>query len=277
VTTLLSDSRHAGRTIPGLVESLAQLAQQVGWMAYDADRHGMAQRYYLAGLRLAHDSRDRSVAAHVLADIAYQSASRDDAEDAVVIGEAALHVGQRAPAGVYASLQTRAAYAYAMAGRLHDFERNCWEARESLMKRRIQDDPDWMYYMTSSHIDGLAGIALVQVGRRHILAGGLTKGRKLLSEAEGLLDRARLRGHTLNRPNRRRALFEDAWLALARSGQENLQGACDTARLALRQLEDVSSPRSVVVLRALARDLRKRSREWHVKELLPELDEALGR
>ncbi|MDQ6899775.1 MAG: helix-turn-helix domain-containing protein [Candidatus Dormibacteraeota bacterium] len=275
VATLVKEGGHSESRNVCLIGALAQLAQQAGWMAYDATRHGMAQRYYLSGLRLAHEAGDRPLAAHVLADIAYQSASRGDLRDGLAIAEGAVRAGQQASAGVYASVLTRVAYAHAVGGRLRDFESSCFDAREALLRRRPKDDPDWMYYMTTSHIDSLAGVSLVQLGHRYTSAGDFKKGWTLLAEGERLLRRAGVQSRSLDHPHQRRALFEDAWLALACSAQDNLQGACETARLAVRRLQSVSSVRSVVVLRVLAGDLRRRSRERHVKDFLPELDRAL--
>jgi transcriptional regulator with XRE-family HTH domain/tetratricopeptide (TPR) repeat protein len=276
VAILLNEGRHAQDRAPRLIGSLAQLAQQAGWMAYDANQHGRAQRYYIAGLRLAHEAGDQPVAAHILADIAYQAVSRGDVQEGLAIGEAALRAGQSSPAGVYASLLARVSYAYAVAGRLGDFERACFDAHESLVGRSRDNDPDWMYYMTPSHIDGLAGISLAYVGRRDASAGEVRARRTLLAEGERLLRKTGVQERPLDHPFQRRALFEDAWLALACSAQGNLQGACETAHRAVRRLQSVSSPRSVAVLRVLATDLRKRAREGHVKAFLPELEQALG-
>jgi len=116
----------------------------------------------------------------------------------------------------------------------------------------------------------------VHVGRHHNSTADIKKGQTLLAEGERLLRKAGVQGRPLDHPHQRRALFEEAWLALACSAQDNLQGACETAHMAVCRLQTVNSVRSVAVLRMLAGDLRRRSRERHVKEFLPELDQALG-
>lgn len=268
-----ADHGNRNRHLNGV---LAQLAQQAGWMAYDANRPGTAQRYYLAGLRFAHEAGDRLIAAHILADLALQASSSGDVRDALVIGDAALRAGHGSPGGVYASLLARTAHVHAMAGRLEELERDCFAAHESLVRRRVDHEPEWMYYMTPSHIDGIAGVSLVDAGRRLIAAGDPGGGERLLVQGEALLRKGRAQVRALDRPHQRRALFEEAWLALACSTQGNLQEACEAAGMAMRRLQGVKSPRSVAVLRAVAADLRRRARERHVKEFLPELDRALG-
>jgi len=51
-----SYSEHTGRA---LYIMLAELGQLCGWSAFDAGEHGLAQRYYIAGLRAAHTADDR--------------------------------------------------------------------------------------------------------------------------------------------------------------------------------------------------------------------------
>ena len=84
---------------------------------------GLAQRYLFTALRAAREVGYHSMAAHVLGDLAFQAASRGCPADAVPLGEAAARVAATASAGVRASVQTRLAYGYAVAGRLDDFER----------------------------------------------------------------------------------------------------------------------------------------------------------
>jgi hypothetical protein len=54
-----------------LFAALAEIGQLAGWMAVDAGRHGLAQRYFFTALR----------AAHVLAGLAFQAATREHAAD----------------------------------------------------------------------------------------------------------------------------------------------------------------------------------------------------
>jgi hypothetical protein len=59
VTGLLDRARYDEPTGRGLHVVLAELGQLCGWAAYDDGHHGLAQRYFVAGLRAAHSADDR--------------------------------------------------------------------------------------------------------------------------------------------------------------------------------------------------------------------------
>jgi Arc/MetJ-type ribon-helix-helix transcriptional regulator len=244
-------------------------------MAYDAADSGRAHRYYLIALRAAHDAGDRALAAHILADLSYQTATEGHVDEGASIGQAALDAAERSPASVRGSVMIRVSHAYAAAGRFREFERSWGEALDQTGKRDPERDPTWMYYFSVEHVRAQAGCALVQRGRWEVAEGNKGDGWRFLQRGESLL-----RGGAHHRPlghaNQRRALFEGAQLALACSSQGNYQDACDAIREALQRLQTVHSPRSVGVLQALAYDFRRRPRERHIRDVLPVLRASLA-
>ena len=56
---------------------LAELGQLCGWLAYDAGDFGLAQRYYIAGLRAAHTADERPLGAQILATMATRPPAKD--------------------------------------------------------------------------------------------------------------------------------------------------------------------------------------------------------
>ncbi|MCS0639193.1 transcriptional regulator [Streptomyces sp. LP05-1] len=56
-----------------LCEAAAEQTYLLGWMAYDNGEHGTAQRYLIQALRLAEESRNAALGAHVLAGMADQA------------------------------------------------------------------------------------------------------------------------------------------------------------------------------------------------------------
>ncbi|WP_240483692.1 transcriptional regulator, partial [Streptomyces pathocidini] len=56
-----------------LCEAAAEQTYLLGWMAYDNGEHGTAQRYLIQSLRLAEESKNRALGAHVLAGMADQA------------------------------------------------------------------------------------------------------------------------------------------------------------------------------------------------------------
>jgi hypothetical protein len=238
---------------------------------------GLAQRYYLTGLRAAHDAGDDAIASHILADLAHMAASRGDVADGVRLGDAAREASARASAGVQASVLTRVAYAEAAAGHMNQFERSWAAAREALEQRHAGGEPSWMYYMTPGHVDAQAGYSLMLAGRDHREAGDQPAGRRLLQRGQALLRQWGTQDRDLTHPHQRRALFEGCWLAVGLGAEGDSTGACDVARIAVQRLERVRSPRSTALLQMLVTDLRGRKREPAVREFLPELRQAMIR
>ena len=65
-----SNSDIIGR---GVMAATAQLCHLCGFMCFDSGRHGLAQRYYLQGLRLAQAGGNRALGAHILANMSKQA------------------------------------------------------------------------------------------------------------------------------------------------------------------------------------------------------------
>jgi hypothetical protein len=272
---VLRQSGYAAAVNRRLLVAIADLTQLAGWMAFDAGRHGLAQRYFFTGLRAANDAGYRSMQAHILADLSFQAASQGLGNDAVALGEAAQRVAHGTARSVRASVSSRRAYAYASAGRIADCERAWHESRDHFEQSAHEPDPAWMYYLTPNHLDCQAGYAMVHAGRA-IIGDDRTTGRSLLRKGESLL-RSGVYDRPPTAPSQRRALYEGSWLALSYTSYGDLGSACDVVRLALPRLHQVRSPRSVELLKTLAHEFRRRRRDPRIAELLPELTAALDR
>ena len=277
VALLVREGGHLGSVELRLFAALAELAQLAGWMALDAGKHGLAQRYLFTALRAAREAGYHSMAAHALGDLAFQAASRGCPADAVPLGEAAARVAATSPTGVRASVQTRLAYGYAVAGRLDDFERAYASGLDQMTRRDPNKDPAWMYYLTPNHLDAQAGYSLAHAGALATSAGDRSARRSLLRRGEQLL-RTGAHDLPLGHPSQRRALFEGAWLSVAAACRGDVEQACTTGQLALTRLDCVQSARSADVLRLLARRLRRAgSKNEYVRDFLPALDRAVAR
>jgi hypothetical protein len=276
VALLLRQGGHPARVETRLFAALATIGQLAGWMAFDAGRHGLAQRYFFTALRCARESGYQSMAAHIMADLAFQTATLEHAADAIALGETATELADRAPAGVQASVRTRLAYGYAIAGRLDPFERSYQQAIDCLHGDRNGHEPDWLYFLTPNHLDTQAGYALAHAGTLALDAGNQSTARNLLRRGETLL-RTGAHDRPLIEPQQRRALFEGAWLATAAAAQGKLEDACSVGRTAIERTTTVRSARSIDVLQRLATRLRRAQRNEYVRGFLPDLDTALTR
>jgi hypothetical protein len=137
--------RHAsyGRPVGRrLCTALAQLAQTAGFMAYDgAGDDGLAQRWYMAGLRAAHTAGDRSLVASILSLLSNQAATRGHVNDGLQLASAAELAAANASNTVQALITARSCLAHAAAGDLSGLRR----AREHSQA-----------HLEAAHIEGLA-------------------------------------------------------------------------------------------------------------------------
>ncbi|MGH4001477.1 MAG: hypothetical protein ACRDTJ_28905, partial [Pseudonocardiaceae bacterium] len=222
VGQLLQTAGHGEQVTRRLLVALAELGQLAGWMAADAERHGLAQRYYLTALRAAHNAGDKALGAHVLGAMACHAASREEANDAVSLGTAAVEMAHRSPVIVKALVTSRLAYGYALVGDADRFHTAHGRARE-LAEHSTGHQPRWAYYVNPRFADTQGGFYQVSLGmacsrnsRRH-LGNAVTL---LTPEATAASDY----------PYPREALLSGTALATAYVGLGELEQACDVGR-----------------------------------------------
>lgn len=176
-----------------------------------------------------------------------------------------------------ASVLSRLAHGYATAGRSVDFERTSGLARDLIEQQSDTElQPRCMYFLTPSHLECQAAYSLVGLGRAVLHQGGHSVGRSFVRQGEALLETG---AHAVEKgdPSQRRAPFEGAWLALGYSVSSELERACDIARTAASRLTTVQSARSATLLRQLAVEVRRKQRNPHVSNVLPELEVLLAK
>jgi hypothetical protein len=272
VALLLRQTQQTENIERRLFTALAELGQLAGWMAFDAGRHGLAQRYFFTALRCAREAGYQSIAAHILADLAFQAATAGHGHDAVTLGETARDASIRITPAVRASVLTRLSYGYAVAGRVDDHANAFHAALDSFAASNRDSEPEWMYYLTEEHLQAQAGYALVHAAT---LADGPIR-RTLLRRGEQLL-RTGAHDLPLHDASSRRALFEGSWLAVATAHQGDMEQATSIGMTAVRRLDHVKSDRSMTVLGLLDRRLRRATRNEYAADFLPMLENALSR
>jgi hypothetical protein len=172
---LLQTANHGGQVTRRLLVALAELGQLAGWMAADAERHGLAQRYYLTALRAAHNAGDKALCAHVLGAMACHAAVREQATDAISLGTAAVEMARRSPALVQTLVSSRLAYGYALVGDADRFRAAHGRACE-LSEHPTGHQPRWAYYYVSPQFANTQGgfyqvslgMACFRNSRRHL-------------------------------------------------------------------------------------------------------------
>ncbi len=249
-----------------LMTIVADLAQLVGWVHFDAHRYGAAERYLLLSERVARGIGEQGRAANAIGMLAYVSAFAGHGQEAVHIASAAEQCSPRDPI-LQARITGRVATAAAAAGDLSGFRRASEKARELLAS--ADGAPAYLYYMEPEQLIAEAGQALVVLGEH------MTVYRKrLLSEALDLLAPISKVGARPDYP--RSALLHGAFLTKAYLLSGELEAAVAAARATLTRLSEVQSIRGINYLRRLRLDFARRSRSPIVSEFLPAFDKALA-
>ncbi|MGQ0779251.1 MAG: hypothetical protein ACT4NY_33350 [Pseudonocardiales bacterium] len=267
VAQLLHAAEHGGQITRRLLVAWAELGQLAGWMAADTERHGLAQRYHLTALRAAHNAGDKALGANVLSCMAVNSASRDQAIDAISLGTAAVELAHRSPVTVQALVASRLSYGYALVGDAERFHVASSRSRE-LAEHSSGHQPRWAYYVSPEFTAAAGGFYQVSLAKT-----GARNSRRHFGNAVTLLTPEATAG--LDYPYQRDALLSGSALVTAHLGLGELEQACQVGRTALERLPHVHSPDCLTSLRRLADELRARKTNPHVREFSTELDRTL--
>lgn len=153
----LFDALPRGAPRRELFVATAELAQMLGWSAYDAGRHGAAQRYFVHALRLAREADDSLLGARLLSNLSHQANYLGDFTHAVQLARAAQSAAtSRGPASATTVAMLTSMEARALAS-LGD-HRGCAGAlaRAEVLMDRSQpaSDPDWISYFDRAELAG---------------------------------------------------------------------------------------------------------------------------
>ncbi|WP_326825461.1 hypothetical protein [Streptosporangium sp. NBC_01756] len=153
VAPLLSDGSYSGNTGRLLASAAAELTRLAGWMAYDLEQHGLAQRYLIQALRLARGAEDHGFGGEILAGMSHQALYIGQPAHALDLARAAQLSARRA--GVFALL----AEAHVLEGHAHalmDDRAACadslHEAELAFDRRASGDEPDWIAYFDEAYL-----------------------------------------------------------------------------------------------------------------------------
>jgi hypothetical protein len=138
-----------------LFSAAAQVAQLLGWTAYDDGRHALAQRYLLYGLRLAQAADDRMMGSRILSNLSHQATYLGHFGQAVQLARAAQE-GSRGAATATVMSMFLAMEARAHAGNGDGAAcSQVLRAAERLFDGRVTgDDPDWLGYFDAAELAG---------------------------------------------------------------------------------------------------------------------------
>jgi tetratricopeptide (TPR) repeat protein len=263
VAGLLNEASYDDATGRKLHKALAELGQFCGWAAYDAGDFGLAQRYYITGLRAAHTADDRPFGAHILATMANQAADLGQPAEAVTFVETAL-AGTRghAPPALLAELHIRQAFGFAASREASACHAAISQARTQGEQLKPDDDPPWLYWMDPAAISVDAGECLLRLGQPNQAARMLHKGLAQFSRSL-VRDRQIVTTHLAN--------------ALSRPGkQRDLEAAAGLGMQSLDLAESLDSTRGDDRIRGLYFQMKPHAKVPAVRDFLERAKDPVG-
>ncbi|MBB5958982.1 tetratricopeptide (TPR) repeat protein [Saccharothrix tamanrassetensis] len=149
-----------------LFSAAADVAQLLGWSAYDAGRHAAAQRYFIQGLRLAREAESPVTGARLLSNLSHQANYLGRHSDAVQFARAAQTAAQGlATPAVSSMLLAMEARALASSGEGQEFARVLARAELAFSKFDPANEPEWIRYFTAAELAGEAAHGFRDLGR----------------------------------------------------------------------------------------------------------------
>lgn len=225
-----------------LYRIIGELTQLAGWAAYDDDKHTLAQRYYRTALHATHLSGDRLLGVYILSMLAFQASNLDQYREALLLLDSARHGGKDVNTpGVLSMLDAWESRAHALAGQREGFYQALGRAGERFNNRRIEDDPDWLYwYRQPEH--------LAEMCRGFSLVGDHETGIRYLSDQANVVNAE---------PSERDLILYHAYAGEAFLGLGEFDMAASHGDRALDMLgRDIASNRAFSYVARLAEQLK---------------------
>lgn len=147
-------AERAGDRRPVVYGAAAEVAQLLGWSAYDVGHQSVAARYFTLGLRLADEASDQLMGARLLANLSHQYNSVGNYPQALTMARAAqAALRGRGTPSVEAMCIMMEARALASLRDERAASRAIGHA-ERLFDRRGDDEPDWIGYYDAAELSG---------------------------------------------------------------------------------------------------------------------------
>ena len=140
----------AGRELAGVAAELAQLA---GWMAYDGEQHGLAQRYLIQALGLSRLAGDHGLGAEILAAMSQQAVYVARPGQAVDLARVAQAAARKAGSGVLlAECYVAEAHGHAAHNDARACARALADAEQSFGQAAPGEEPPWLAYFDEAYL-----------------------------------------------------------------------------------------------------------------------------
>ncbi|MGV9271341.1 transcriptional regulator [Kitasatospora sp. NPDC003701] len=220
-----------------LCEAAAEQTYLLGWMAYDNGEHGTAQRYLIQSLRLAEESQNAPLGAHVLAGMADQATLLGHPEEGLRLAQAGRHGLRGTSAAALADLWALEGRALATMGDKAAATRAVAQSEAVAERIHPDEEPEWALYIDPAYLHGEHAMTLRDAGDPIGAA----------EHAKRSIDHARAQGRA------RRGALSQAALASTHLQKRDLEQAYAAGLRTLSLAGQVKSSRAVEAVADLQR------------------------
>ncbi|MFC4061404.1 hypothetical protein ACFOWE_24145 [Planomonospora corallina] len=254
VAPLLNDGSYAEATGKELASAAAELTRLAGWMAYDLEHHGVAQRYLIQALRLARGAGDHGLGGEILAGMSHQAVYIGQPAHALDLARAAQTSARRAGiASLLAEAHVLEAHAHAAREDRAGCRAALHAAERAFERRRAGGEPAWIAYFDEAYLSAKMAHCFRDLGDG---PRAVRHARRSL-EMDGRFVRGRM--------------FNLSLLAAGLLECGELEEACTAAGQALDLAGGLQSART----RSYVADLRARLRPHAAEPAVAELEERI--
>ncbi|GAB1822572.1 hypothetical protein [Herbidospora sp. RD11066] len=250
VAPLLRHGRYGDEIGRSLAGAAAELAQLAGWLSYDAEAHGLAQRHLLQALSLAESAGDSALCGEILAAISHQSVYLARPATAIDVARTGQAAARRAGLPtLLTECVVLEAHGHAARGDARACAAALARAEKTFDQARSSDVPAWLTYFDAAYLDAKFAQCFRDLGQG--------------DKAERY---AKLSLNMDDRYARGRA-FNQILLAVAHAQQGQVDRACAEGRTAVDLVGGLNSHRAAGNLKDLFRRLHPHRDTIEVREL----------
>ncbi|GHC89469.1 transcriptional regulator [Streptomyces flavofungini] len=237
-----------------LCEAAAEQTYLLGWMAYDSGEHGTAQRYLIQSLRLAEESKNSALGAHVLAGMADQSTLLGNPEEGRRLAQAGrAGLGKRTSPACLADLWALEARALSKLGDRTGAERAVVQSETAAERVRPEEEQEWAAFIDVAYLHGEHANTFRDMG----------EGKAAEQHARRSIDHAR------RQKRARRGAMSQAALAASFLQRKDLDAAYSAGLRTLTLSKQVKSTRCVEAVQ----DLQRRMEPFGNNRLVADFNE----
>ncbi|WP_328888336.1 hypothetical protein [Streptomyces sp. NBC_00316] len=160
------NGRYSDAVGKALHSTVAEALLLAGWMSYDSGLHGIAQRYFIQGLRMTQAAGDRLLGGSILSAMSHQATFVGRFREAATLARAA-YTGPAASLTPTLAAQFRAMEARALArlGDAQGCDTALVEAERQLSLRTADSDPAYIAYFDEVELAAEFGHCFRDLGR----------------------------------------------------------------------------------------------------------------